>query len=83
VTTITRKGVNPRAARRRAGLTQSQAAMMIGAALRTWQDWESGARNMPGAKWALFSLLLAASPPQSQPPAAPVPQGPSAPASRH
>jgi DNA-binding transcriptional regulator YiaG len=47
-----------RAARIGAGLTQSQAASFIGAALRTWQDWESGARNMPPAKWILFTMMI-------------------------
>jgi putative transcriptional regulator len=48
-----------RASRERAGLTQTQAGAVIGAALRTWQDWESGARNMPAAKWRLWQLLIA------------------------
>lgn len=46
-----------RAARVAASLTQSQAGSLIGAAMRTFQDWESGARNMPVAKWALFCIL--------------------------
>lgn len=58
--------INPRSARRAAGLTQTQAATLIGAALRTWQDWESGARNMPPAKWAYFVLLTGYSPKESQ-----------------
>jgi DNA-binding transcriptional regulator YiaG len=43
-------------ARQKLGLTQPEAASVIGAAKRTWQDWESGARNMPMAKWELFVL---------------------------
>lgn len=49
-----------RAARAAAGLTQTAAADVVGAKLRTWQDWESGARNMPPAKWRLFGLLVTA-----------------------
>lgn len=43
-------------ARESAGLTQTQAAELIGAKLRTWQDWEYGKRNMPLAKWELFNI---------------------------
>ncbi len=43
-------------ARKRAGLTQREAAKLIGAAMRTWQDWEGGRRNMPQAKWELFKI---------------------------
>jgi DNA-binding transcriptional regulator YiaG len=43
-------------ARHKLGLTQPEAASVIGAAKRTWQDWESGQRNMPEAKWELFIL---------------------------
>jgi DNA-binding transcriptional regulator YiaG len=38
------------------GLTQTEAGELIGAKLRTWQDWESGARNMPNAKLELFLI---------------------------
>jgi len=41
-----------------AKLTQVQAAEMIGAAVRTWQDWEAGRRNIPPAKYRLFVILL-------------------------
>lgn len=44
------------AARKRAGLTQTKAGALIGAALRTWQAWEAGDRNMPGAKWELWLI---------------------------
>lgn len=43
-------------ARKSAGLTQSEAAALVGATLRTWQYWEAGGRTMPGAKWELFLL---------------------------
>lgn len=49
-----------RATRLAAGLTQAQAAESIGAALKTWQCWESTtgeARNMPHAKLRLFKLV--------------------------
>ncbi len=47
-----------RSAREFAGLTQTQAGALVGAALRTWQSWESGERRMPPAKWELFQLKL-------------------------
>lgn len=47
-----------KSARIKAGLTQVQAASMIGAAVRTWQDWEAGRRNIPPAKLTLFLILL-------------------------
>jgi DNA-binding transcriptional regulator YiaG len=50
------KPASIRSARKRAGLTQSASAALIGAALRTWQDWEGGKRNMPKAKWDLWKL---------------------------
>ena len=43
-----------RSARKRAELTQAQAAGLIGAGVRTWEDWEAGRRNMPPAKWHFF-----------------------------
>jgi DNA-binding transcriptional regulator YiaG len=49
-----------RATREAADLTQSQAAELIYATLRTWQNWEqeSGpeARRMPAAAFELFEL---------------------------
>jgi DNA (cytosine-5)-methyltransferase 1 len=44
------------AARKRAGLTQTEAARVIYSTLRTWQDWESGARNCHPAMLELFQL---------------------------
>jgi DNA-binding transcriptional regulator YiaG len=38
------------------GLTQTEAGKLVGAKIRSWQDWESGARNMPSAKWELFLI---------------------------
>lgn len=44
-------------ARLKAGLTQKQAAELVGSpSYRTWQDWEAGKRNMPAAKWELFQI---------------------------
>lgn len=50
--------LNPREARLAAGLTQTQAAQLIGATMRAWQEWEGGRRNMPPAKFALFAMLV-------------------------
>lgn len=50
--------------RRLSGLTQTQAAMMIGGTLRSWQEWEGGRRNMPPAKYNLFLLMTGVTPPQ-------------------
>lgn len=47
-----------KAARTAHGLSQSQAALLIGASVRTWQEWEQGRRKMPAAKWALFNILI-------------------------
>lgn len=46
-----------REARLDLGLTQARAAQVIGASVRSWQDWEAGRRNMPRAKFTLFLLL--------------------------
>lgn len=43
-----------RAARVAAGLTQTEAAALIYATLRTWQDWEAGKRRMHPAFWELW-----------------------------
>jgi DNA-binding transcriptional regulator YiaG len=55
---VSPKKEDVRLARESASLTQSAAAVLVGSALRTWQDWESGARNMPAAKWELFQLKV-------------------------
>jgi len=46
-------------ARYDARLTQREAAMLIGVSCRTWESWETGARNMPTCKMVLFRLLTA------------------------
>lgn len=48
------------AARQAAGLTQTDAAAVIGKPMRTWQNWEApvGARNHRTMDPALFKLFL-------------------------
>ena len=46
-----------RTARVAAGLTQTQAATLVMASMRGWQDWEHGKRSMPPGLWYLFRLL--------------------------
>ena len=46
-----------RAQRRRAGLTQSQAAKLLGVSRRSIAGWETGERPMPRALWTLFLML--------------------------
>ena len=45
-----------REARHRAGLTQSQAAALVGVQPRAWRYWEGGGRKMDKAKWELFLI---------------------------
>jgi putative transcriptional regulator len=50
-----------KAARKAAGLTQTQAASLIGKPLRTWQNWEGdpalpSSRKMDAALWELFLI---------------------------
>lgn len=47
-----------RAARESAGLSQTQAAKLVRSALRTWQQWESGARAMHPGLWELLCIKL-------------------------
>ena len=42
--------------RKLAGLTQTQAATLVCAKLRTWQDWEAGNVKMHPGLWELFIL---------------------------
>lgn len=42
--------------RLRNDLTQTRAAMLVCAKLRTWQDWESGTARMHPGLWQLFLL---------------------------
>lgn len=51
-----------KAARVAAGLTQTQAAALVHAGLKTWQNWESEtgeARRIPLASWELFLIKTA------------------------
>lgn len=57
-----------RAAREAAGLTQSQAAALVYASLRNWQQWEQGegassSRRMHPAIWELFRIKSHLTPP--------------------
>ena len=46
------------AARERAGLTQTEAGMLVHCGLRTWQQWEAGDRRMHPAMWELFWMKI-------------------------
>lgn len=46
------------AARKAAGITQTQAAELIHCSLRSWQQWEAGDRDMHPAMWELFTIKL-------------------------
>lgn len=43
-------------ARKEAGLTQTQAAELVHAKMRTWQDWEGGKAKINLAAWELFLI---------------------------
>jgi len=45
------------AARKAAGLTQTEAASLVCGSLRAWQQWEAGDRRMHPGLWMLFGLL--------------------------
>ena len=45
-----------RSARHAAGLTQTEAAVLVHASLRTWQQWEAGVRGMPAGLFELFMI---------------------------
>jgi DNA-binding transcriptional regulator YiaG len=47
------------AAREAAGLTQTEAGMMVKSSLRAWQQWESGDRRMHPGLWELFLIRTA------------------------
>jgi DNA-binding XRE family transcriptional regulator len=47
-----------KAARQAAGLTQTEAAALVQAELRTWQHWEKGDRDMHPGLWELFQCKL-------------------------
>ena len=45
-------------AREAAGLTQTEAAALLHATCRAWQQWEAGDRSMHPAFWELFLLKV-------------------------
>jgi DNA-binding XRE family transcriptional regulator len=47
-------------ARQRAGLTQTAAAKLLGAGLRTWQQWEAGDRGIPSTALELWLITAVA-----------------------
>ena len=47
-----------RQARELAGLSQTQAAALVHAGLRSWQHWEAGDRVMNPAIWELFLIKI-------------------------
>jgi len=51
-----------RAARAASGLTQTEAARLIYASMRAWQQWESGERPMHPGLFELFRLKAKISP---------------------
>lgn len=46
-----------RSTREHARHTQEQAALAVGVARRTWQDWERGVAQMPAAMLRLYRHL--------------------------
>ena len=47
------------AARSATGLSQTKAAELVHAKLRTWQQWEAGDRTMHPGFWELFRIKTA------------------------
>lgn len=47
------------AARESAGLTQTEAGMMVKSSMRAWQQWEGGQRRMHPGLWELFLIRTA------------------------
>ncbi len=45
-----------KAARKKAHLTQDEAAALVYVTRRAWQMWEAGERAMDGARWEAFLL---------------------------
>lgn len=44
------------AARKAAGLTQTEAARLVASSCRSWQQWEAGDRRMHPGLWELFGI---------------------------
>lgn len=49
-----------KAARKKAGLTQTKAAELVWSKLRTWQDQEAGIARMHPAMWFAFQVRVKA-----------------------
>ena len=47
-----------RAARKHAGLNQTDAAALIYRSLRGWQEWERGRSDMDPALWELWCMKI-------------------------
>lgn len=45
-------------ARQRAGLTQQEAADLVGISVHAWRHYEHSIRNMPVPTWTLFNILI-------------------------
>jgi DNA-binding transcriptional regulator YiaG len=58
-------GKELREARRKAGLTMKEAAEASATPYRTWQDWETGKRRVPGIAGAWLELYANQSRPES------------------
>ena len=54
-----------RESRQMAGLNMKQAAELAGTPYRTWQDWETGKRRVPGIAGAWLKLYVALNAPES------------------
>lgn len=54
-----------RAARESLGLTQTQAAELIGRSLRVWQAYEAGSREIDPLMWTAWKIRAGLEPPQS------------------
>lgn len=55
---VSPKPADIKAARAKAGLTQTAAALVIHSTLRTWQDWESGTSKMHPGLWELWNSKI-------------------------
>jgi DNA-binding transcriptional regulator YiaG len=47
-----------KAARKAAGITQTEAGALVHTTVRVWQQWEKGDRRMHPAFWELFQLKM-------------------------
>jgi DNA-binding transcriptional regulator YiaG len=49
-----------KAARKKANLTQAEAAELVHALERSWRYWEAGSVHMPTGLWELFLIKIGA-----------------------